>query len=448
MTSAPDTSRVLHRNIRHPPPRAVRGDGVHIIDAAGRRYLDGSSGAAVSCLGHSHPRLVEALARQAEELAFVHTGFFTTEPLERLAERLASDAPGDLRHAFFVSGGSEAMEAAVKIARQSRVESGQPQRTKVIARRQSYHGNTLGALAVSGHAARRRIYEPLLTPTLHVGDCHAYRGQAPGEPLEAYGRRMADELEATILAAGPDTVLAFVAETIVGATLGAAPPAPGYFRQVRRICDHFGVLLILDEVMCGMGRCGTLHACEAEGIAPDLMTLAKGLGAGYQPIGAVLASSAIAETLTAGSGQLRHGHTYGGHASACAVALAVQDTIRDENLLANVQARGEQLITSLRSELGDHPRVGDIRGRGLFLGVEFVADRETKRPFPPQDEISERVRAAAFDQGLLIYPGSGSADGRAGDHVIIAPPYIVTGEETDDLVRRFTLAARKVLGPG
>jgi adenosylmethionine-8-amino-7-oxononanoate aminotransferase len=442
--SGPNQSRVLHRNLNDVPPMAVRGQGIYLHDAAGRRYIDACGGAAVSCLGHNHPKVIAAIERQLERLPFAYTGFFTTEPLEALANILTSVAPAPLSKAVFVSGGSEAMEAALKIARQYFVETGQPERQHFISRRLSYHGSTLGALAVSGHVARRATYEPLLMPVQKISPCYAYRGQTEDETTEAYGRRVADELEQAILAHPPNSVAAFVAETVVGATTGCVPAVPGYFKRIREICDQYGVLLILDEVMCGMGRCGWMFAFEEDGIVPDLVTMAKGLGAGFQPIGAVLVTDAIAEAIREGSGYLQHGHTYAGHAVACAGALAVQEVIRDENLLANVGHRGGQLAAGLRGALGELDHVGDIRGRGLFWGVEFVSDRSTKAPFPRAERVTERLQTTAISLGLLCYPGVGTADGRRGDHLIVAPPFNVTPAEVDDIIDLTARAVRAV----
>jgi len=429
-------SRVFHRDLARDYPVAVRGEGIHLFDQAGKRYIDASGGAAVSCLGHGHPKVVEAIRTQIGKLDFVHTSFFTNEPLEALAEALIADAPPGLGRVYVVGSGSEAIEAALKMARQYFVERGEGGRTRFIARRQSYHGNTLGALAVGGNAARRAVYGPLLMPVEHIAPCYAYRDQAAGESAEAYGRRIADELDAAIRRLGAGTVAAFVAETISGATLGCATPVPGYFKRIREICDRHGVLLILDEVMCGMGRTGTLHACDAEGIAPDLMTIAKGLGAGHQPIGAVLVSDKVFEAFARGSGAFMHGHTYVGHPVACAAALAVQRAIKEENLLANVRAMGEALNDALIARFGNHPHVGDIRGRGLFQAIELVADRGTKAPFDPARKLHGRIKQEAMKRGLLCYPMGGAVDGRAGDHVLLAPPFIVDRPTIGKIVER------------
>jgi hypothetical protein len=427
-------SYVFHRNPKHDYPTAVAGDGPYLIDAAGKRYLDGSCGAAVSCLGHSDREVREAIKQQLDRLAFAHTSFFTNAPMEALAEELVRHAPPGMAKVYFVSGGSEAMEAALKLARQYFVEIGEPERRHVIARRQSYHGNTLGALAVGGNLWRRKQFEPLLVEVTHVSPCYAYRGRQPGETDEAYGARLVAELEGEIARLGPRTVIAFVAETVAGATLGAVPPVPGYFRAIRELCDRHGILLILDEVMCGMGRTGTLYACEQEGIAPDLVAIAKGLGAGYQPIGALLASGKVCDAIIRGSGFFQHGHTYVGHPAACAAGLAVQRALRDRNLLAQVQRLGRALEARLRARFGGHPHVGDIRGRGLFWGLELVADRATRAPFDPGQRVNAKVKQRAMEEGLLCYPMGGTIDGARGDHVLVAPPFIVTEGQLDELV--------------
>jgi len=433
-------TRVLHRNPRQDYACAVRGEGAYLYDRAGKRYLDASGGAAVSCLGHSDRAVIEAIQRQLDRLPFAHTSFFTNEPMEALADALVARAPESFDKVYFVSGGSEAMEAALKLARQYFVEKGEPQRAHLVARRQSYHGNTLGALAVGGNQWRRRQFEPLLIETTHVSPCYAYRGRHAGETDAAYANRLVAELEYAIEGLGGDKVIAFVAETVVGATLGAVPPVPGYFKRVREICDRHGILLILDEVMCGMGRCGTLWAFEQEGVVPDLVALAKGLGAGYQPIGAVMVGGKISETIVGGSGFFQHGHTYIGHAAACAGALAVQKRLHEDGLLARVTPMGELLESKLRAAFGDHPHVGDIRGRGLFWGLELVEDRGSKKPFDPKLRINARVKLEAMKAGLLCYPMGGTVDGLRGDHVLLAPPFIVEEAQLDELVDKLRMA--------
>ncbi|WP_265920315.1 aspartate aminotransferase family protein [Cupriavidus nantongensis] len=438
-------THVFHRNPRQQLPVAVAGQGIELIDSTGRRYLDASGGAAVSCLGHGHPRVIEAIKAQLDTVAYAHTSFFTTEVSETLAQTLAQAAPGDLDHVYFVSGGSEAVESALKLARQYFVEVGQPARRHFIARRQSYHGNTLGALAIGGNAWRREPFLPLLVPAHHVSPCYAYRDRQAGETDAQYAQRLADELEAKILELGPDTVAAFVAETVVGATAGAVPPVGDYLKRIRAVCDKYGVLLILDEVMSGMGRTGYLFACEEDGVVPDIVTIAKGLGAGYQPIGAMLSTRRIYDAIVGGSGFFQHGHTYIGHATACAAALAVQRTIAEDKLLGNVLARGEQLRTRLREALGDHPNLGDVRGRGLFVGVEFVADRDSKATLDPALKTHARLKSAAMQNGLLVYPMGGTVDGVHGDHVLFAPPFICTPRDIDNIVDRFAAAVQAVL---
>lgn len=417
-------TEIFHRLPRNDLPLAVGGEGVHIIDSTGKRYIDASGGAAVSCLGHGHPAVIEAIKKQADDMAYAHTSFFTNQPAEELASFLVDNAPEGVEKVYFVSGGSEAIETALKLARQYFLEKGEPQRRHFIARRQSYHGNTLGALSVGGNMWRRKQFDPILIDSAHISPCYAYRDRRDDESEAEYGLRIADELESKIQELGPDTVIAFVAETVVGATMGTVPPVPGYFRRIREICDRYGVLLILDEVMCGMGRTGTLFACEQDGISPDLITIAKGLGGGYQPIGATLSSAKIFDTIVGGSGFFQHGFTYIGHATACAAGLAVQQTIQDQNLLENVRARGEDLDAALHDKFGNHPHVGDIRGRGLFRSIELVEDRATKKPFDPGLKINARIKKAAMGEGLCCYPMGGCIDGKLGDHVLLAPPYI------------------------
>ncbi|MGK8704255.1 aspartate aminotransferase family protein [Brucella anthropi] len=436
---------VFHRFPKAFMPEAVRGDGPYIVDSQGKRYLDASGGAAVSCLGHSHEPTIKAVQEAVAKLAFAHTSFFTNKASEDLAALLANAAPGDLNHVYFLSGGSEAVETSLKLARQYYVECGMPQRSRIIARRQSYHGNTLGALAAGGNLWRRKIYEPLLVEVSHIAPCYAYREQAIGETEEEYSLRAAQELEAAILEAGPETVMCFIAETVGGATLGAVPPTKDYYKHIREICDKYGVLLILDEVMCGMGRTGSLFAYEDEGIIPDIVCIAKGLGAGYQPIGAVIASSKIYDTIVGGSGFFHHGHTYTAHPTACAAALAVQTAIQNDNLLENVRLRGEQLRGKLEARFGQHRHVGDIRGRGMFLAMEFVADRETKKPFGAEHQFANQLKKVALENGLICYPAGGLLDGKIGDHVLLAPPFILEERHLDEIVEKLAESAETVL---
>lgn len=431
-------SRIVHRSLRAEPPIAVRGEGIFLYDADGRAIIDGSGGAAVACLGHGHPRVIAAIKEQLDTLCYAHTALFSCESAEALAEALVGHAPGGLTHAWFCSSGSEGNEAALKLARQYFLEIGQPTRTKFIARRQGYHGNTLGALAAGGNAMRRAPYAPLLSDAFsHVSPCYAYRDRRDDETDAQYVARLAAELDAEFRRLGPETVIAFVAETVVGATLGCVAALPGYFPAMRAVCDRHGALLILDEVMSGMGRCGTLHAWEQEGVSPDIQVIAKGLGGGYQPIGGILVHGRVIAGLEAGSGAFLHGHTYQAHPVACAAALAVQQVIAGDRLLDNVRAMGARLEAALVERLGNHRNIGDIRGRGLFHAVEFVTDRASRAPFDPALKLNERVKQEAFARGLACYPMGGTIDGRRGDHAILAPPYIVTAAQVDIIVERF-----------
>ncbi|QGX99854.1 aspartate aminotransferase family protein [Roseovarius faecimaris] len=438
-------SHVFPRHCHAAIPTAVGGDGCYLIDADGKRYFDGSGGAAVSCLGHSNARVKQAIKDQVDKLAFAHTGFFTSEPAEALADLLIDHAPEGIDRVYFVSGGSEAVEAAIKLARQYHVERGEPQRRHVIARRQSYHGNTLGALAAGGNAWRQAQFAPLLIEVSHIAPCYEYAERGEAESLADYGQRVADELEAEIQRLGEDSVMAFLAEPVVGATLGAVPAVEGYFTRIREICDRYGVLLILDEVMCGMGRTGHLFACEAEGVRPDILCIAKGLGAGYQPVGAMLCSKDIYQAISDGSGFFQHGHTYVGHPIAAAAGLAVVQEMLEQGLVAQVRQRGAHLEAQLRSALGQHPHVGDIRGRGLFWGVELVADRATKQPFAQKHGLAGKLKKAAFAEGLICYPMPGTRDGKIGDHVLLAPPFISSEAELDSVVDMLGRAIDKVL---
>ena len=429
-------TRVLHRSIAHRYPGATGGKGIHIYDTTGKEYIDASGGAAVSCLGHGHPDVLAAMHAQLDKIPYAHTSFFTSEVAEELGEDLIAHAPPGISHAYFVSGGSEAIEAALKMARQYFVEKGEPQRRHFVARRQSYHGNTLGALAVGGNEWRRKQFAPLLIEAHHVAPCFEYRGRLPDETARQYGERLIRELESKLDELGPETVIAFVAETVGGATSGAIPPVEGYFKGVRELCDRHGILLILDEVMCGMGRTGTLYACEQESIAPDLIAIAKGLGGGYAPIGAVLVGGRIFGAFEEGSGLFQHGHTYTGHPLACAAALAVQRVIRRDDLLLNVQRQGEHLAQCLVERFGNHRHVGDMRGRGLFQAVELVLDRATKEPFDPRHKLHACIKREAMARGLMVYPMGGTIDGVRGDHVLLAPPFIVDAAAIDIVVAR------------
>ncbi len=426
-------------------PTAVKGEGCYIIDSDGKRYFDGSGGAAVSCLGHSNERVKRAISDQLLNLDFAHTGFFTSEPAEALADVLIENAPEGIDRVYLVSGGSEAVEAAIKLARQYYLEKGEPKRNKIIARRQSYHGNTLGALASGGNEWRRAQFAPLLIEVSHIAPCYEYRGREPDETSFEFGQRVANELETEILRLGAEEVMAFMAEPVVGATLGAVPAVEGYFTRIREICDQYGILLILDEVMCGMGRTGTLFACEHDGITPDIVTIAKGLGAGYQPIGAMLCSAKIYQAIENGSGFFQHGHTYLGHPVASAASHAVVSEILENNLLDTVQKQGHKLQKHLSEVFGQHPNIGDVRGRGLFQGLEIVSNRETKAPLDANLGTAKKIKAAAFEAGLICYPMSGTIDGKNGDHILLAPPFIMSDDQIDELVDKLKTAVDQVL---
>ncbi len=438
---------VFPRHTRHELPLAVAGEGPYVIDSAGKRYLNGSSGAAVSCLGHSNARVIEAVKAQLDRLAFAHTSFFTNEPAEQLAEHLVRRAPAGIERVYFLSGGSEANEAALKLARQYFIETGEPERHNIIARRQSYHGNTLGALAASGDQAKRGPFEPLLTSAVHhIEPCHYWRFGAPGERAEDYALRAANALEEKILTLGPQRVAAFMAETVVGSTMGAVTAERQYFQRIREICDTYGVLLVLDEVMCGMGRTGSLFACEQEaGLRPDMISIAKGLGAGIQPIGALLVSGAIYEAVQQGSGFFQHGHTYVGHATACAAGAAVLREFEEQDLIAHVNVMGDKLAQGLRARFGNHPFIGDIRGRGLFRGLELVSDRGSNAPFDPALNLHAHIKRIAKSNGLMVYPSGGTIDGKRGDHVLLAPPFIIEDPHIDELIDKLDRSITQAL---
>lgn len=433
-------SHIFPRHCKSNLPTAVGGAGCYLIDASGKRYFDGSGGAAVSCLGHGDQSIIEAAQKQLANLAFAHTDFFTSEPAEEIADLIIKHAPGTLDRVYLLSGGSEAMEAALKLARQYHVERDELQRRHIVARRQSYHGNTLGVLATGGNANRREQFTPLLIDVSHIAPCYEYGQKHSYESSFDYGQRVAQELEDEIIRLGGDTVAAFVAEPVVGATLGAVPAVKGYFNRIRQICDQYGVLLIFDEVMCGMGRTGHLFACEADAIAPDILCIAKGLGAGYQPIGAMLCTKEIYQTIESGTGFFQHGHTYVGHPVAASAGIAVLNAIVERNLVPRVRDIGSKLYDALQTKFGQHPHVGDIRGRGLFFGIELVGNRETKAPFDPGKSVARRIKTAAFEAGLICYPGAGTRDGKNGDHILLAPPFIMSEEQIGEITDKLAIA--------
>ena len=429
-------SHVFPRHSKIEVPVASRASGCYIFDSNGKKYFDGSGGAAVSCLGHGDKDIEEAIKSQLGKLAYAHNSFFSSEPAEDLADLLIEHAPTGLDRVYFVSGGSEAMEASIKLARQYFVEKGELNRRHIIARKQSYHGNTLGALAIGGNELRRKQFSPLMFETNHIDACFPFREKYTHENEYDYGQRVAKTLEDKILQLGPEEVIAFVAETVVGSTLGAVTAVEGYFQKIREICNQYGILLILDEVMCGMGRTGSLFACTQENISPDIIAIAKGLGAGYQPVGAMLCSDEIYSTISNGSGFFQHGHTYLGHPVACAAANAVLSKIISNNLPNRVNKMGNKLQKELTLKFGQHNNIGDIRGRGLFIGLEFVRDKKTNSAFEREQGFNKVFKAAAFEEGLICYPMGGTIDGKQGDHVLLAPPFIIEDKHIDELISK------------
>ncbi|EXJ96363.1 hypothetical protein A1O1_01489 [Capronia coronata CBS 617.96] len=445
------SSAVLLPQLHTKIPNVVNSKGNYLYTDDGLEILDATGGAAVACIGHNNPRVKAAIVDQLDKIEYCYSQFFTTPPVEKLSRYLTESTGGLMSRVFIVSSGTEAIEAAIKMARQYFTELPEPQlqRIRFIARKQSYHGNTMGALGTGSHVARRAIYEPMLSPHVsHVSACYPYRGKNDSESDASYVARLAQELEDEFQRVGPDTVCAFVAETVAGATLGAVPPVPGYFAAMKEVCTRHGALFILDEVMSGMGRTGTLHAWEQEGVTPDLQTVAKGLGAGYMPIGALLIGKKVVDVLDHGSGAFVHSQTYQGHALACAAAYEVQAIMQEEDLLANVREMGDYLGISLQQRLGSHPNVGDIRGRGLFWALEFVKDKEKKEPFPAKSQLAKRLQATGVQKEFCIslIPGNGTADGKDGDHIILAPAYNTTRAEIDTIVDRTEKVIKAVLG--
>jgi adenosylmethionine-8-amino-7-oxononanoate aminotransferase len=423
---------VFYRSPRKIYPRAVRAEGIFIYDETGKCYLDGSGGAVVVSIGHGVEKIRQAMLDQAARIAFAHGSQFTTEAAVELARKIVEISPPGLDRVYFLSGGSEAVETAVKMARQYQVERGMPSKYKVISRWTSYHGNTLGALALSGHTGRRQHYLPLMQHTPHIAPAYCYRCPFSREPASC-ALECADELEKTILYEGPDSVSAFMAEPVVGATAGALVPRDGYFQRIREICDRYDVLLIADEVMTGVGRTGKNFALDHWGVVPDMLVGSKGLAGGYTPIYCVVTKEAVHGAIRDGSGAFVHGHTYSQNPLSCAIASAVLDYIREKDLVNRCAAMGAYLLKKLQ-DLYRHPIVGDVRGLGLMAGVEFVRNRKTKAPFDPKLKLNALIGSRAFEKGLITYPGGGGADGVRGDHILLAPPFIITEEQIDRLV--------------
>jgi len=432
MSRKPNEDHVFYRNLNRWYPAVQRGEGIYLYDTEGKAYIDGSGGAVVAALGHGLREITEAMLAQLGNVAFAHGSQFTSPAAVALAEKLVAISLGNMSRVYFLSGGSEAVETAVKMARQYQVDRGKPMKYKVISRWASYHGNTLGALALSGHTGRRRYYQPLIQHTPHIVPAYCYRCPCCRQP-ESCALECADDLEKTILYEDPDSVSAFIAEPVVGATAGALVPKDGYFQRIREICDRYDVLLIVDEVMTGIGRTGRNFAVDHWGVKPDMIVCAKGLGAGYYPVFCVITTEAVHAAIKQGNGNFVHGHTYSQNPLACATALAVLDYIEKHELVRRSAVLGAYLLEKLQL-LYRHDIVGDVRGLGLFAGVEFVRNRKTKEPFPPARKVNALVSNLAFDKGLIVYPGGGGADGVNGDHVLIAPPFIITEGEIDRLV--------------
>lgn len=437
-------AKVFYRNPMHDYPMVVRGEGVYLYDADGKQYLDGSGGAAISCLGHGNRFVINAIKTQAEKLAFAHTMFFTNQPQEELADKLVTRFGVNDARIYFLSGGSEANETAIKLARQYWLSQGHDNKHLVISRRQSYHGNTLGALSASGDPARRKAYAPMLHDWPKIDPCYEYRHRQVHESGREFGNRVARTLEDAILSAGEENVSAFIAEPIVGATLGAVPAVEAYFQTIQEICKRHNVLLIMDEVMTGCGRSGSYFAFEQETITPDIVTLAKGLGGGYQPIGAVITKGFIHQGIVDAFGAFAHGHSYVGHATVAAAALAVMQVLEDERLLKNVNYVGGLLKNRLQEKFAEHPHVGEVRGRGLMLGIELVADRQTKAGIRRELGVPAAIRNAAMENGLICYPGGGTVDGVDGAHILLAPPFIYQPHHVDELVAKLEKTLKQV----
>ncbi|HFC04123.1 MAG TPA: aspartate aminotransferase family protein [Rhizobiales bacterium] len=447
MSANTNASRVFYRTLATDFPMATGAAGVYLTDSTGKQYLDASGGAAVCPVGHGNKRVIEAVKAQLDRMAFAHTSFFTNDPAEQLAAILSDKAPGGVWRTYFVSGGSEANEAALKMARQIQFERGDVERSHFISRHMAYHGSTIATMAIGTIRASSELYKPLLPGNVEkIMPCFPFRWQKDGESAADFLTRSSGELEAVIQQLGDKRAICFIAETVSGATLGAVPPVPGYFKAIREICDRHGVLMILDEVMAGMGRCGTLFACEQDGVVPDMITLAKGLGGGYQPLGAVMVREELVSELEQGSGAFVHGHTYVGHASACAAGLAVQQVFEEDKLVEQVASKGDVLAAKLEAAFGDHPHVGDLRGRGFFRGIEIVKDRQTNEPFDSAAGVAMKIKKAAMDEGLVCYPMGGTIDGKNGDPIMLAPPFIYEAHHMDEMVEKLGRAIDMAIG--
>ncbi len=439
------TSGLFSRNLKKAFPVAVRGEGCWIVDESGRRLLDAAGQAAVVSIGHGVAEIGHAMAEQAGKMAFAHTSLFHTEPAEKLAARLLALAPANFRsggRVYFTSGGSEATETAIKLVRQYHVETGQPERYRVVSRRQSYHGSTLGAMAVSGNVARRAPYAPLIPEWGHIAPCFCYH--CPFEKtFPECELACAEDLETFVREHQTETAAAFIFEPVVGATLGAAVPPEGYVARIAEICRKHGILLIADEVMTGMGRTGKPFAAQHWGIEPDIILVGKGVASGYAPLGGVLASARVVDAIGGGSGAFMHGFTYQAHPVCTTAGNAVLDYLETHRLFERVNTAGKNLREAL-VPLEKHPHVGDIRGLGLLFGVEFLKDKAAREPFMKSDNIAEKIRQAAMDEGVLTYPTQGCVDGHRGDHLLLAPPFTISEDECALVGSALAAALRKV----
>ncbi len=437
---------ILQRDLGASLPVALKGEGVYIYDEKGNKYLDGSSGAAVSCLGHNNQKVKDAIIKQLSSLPYAHTSFLTSKPAEKLAKMLINRAPQNFEKVYFLSGGTEAVETALKLVRQYHIEHNQPQRKHIVARKQSYHGNTLTTLSVGGNVKRKEAFLPYMSDCMHhIDPVYAYRLKKEDETLEEYGIRAANLLEEKILELGIDCVAAFIYEPLVGSTLGSVGAPLSYHKRIREICDKYNVLLISDEIMCGYGRTGYLFASEYTGINPDLITLAKGIAGGYQPLAATLVSSKIYQTIKNGSGAFSHGHTYIAHPCATAAGVAVLKEIEANNLLENVKHMGKFLKEKLRNRFSVHPYIGDVRGKGLFVTIELVRNKKTKECFDSKLKLFAQIKQTAKEFGLLCYAMGGTNFGEEGDHVLLAPPFIINEEQIIELINKLELAINKSL---
>jgi adenosylmethionine-8-amino-7-oxononanoate aminotransferase len=467
--SAPVSEHLIGPDLRTQAPVFVRGEGVELIDGDGRRYLDAASGVGVTCIGYSASEVVDAMREQAGTLPYLHAMRFEAPPAQQLADLVASVLPGDLDQVFFASGGSEANESVIKFVRQYWVERGQPERWKVIGRRPSFHGNTLATLSVGWHAGRRQRHAPLLLPMPHIGTPNSYRGCEHCGAAEEHRRvarlaggdgaadrdgagtdvgrctlACADELQDAIQQAGPQTVAAFIAEPVVAAAGGVLVPPPGYFQAIREICDRYDVLFVADEVFTGFGRLGTWFGMERFGVLPDIMVFAKGITAGYAPLGGFAVRTALVEPFRQGSGRFEHNFTYAAHPVAAAVGIAVIGILQRDRLVERVAAAEPMFATLLRAQLGELPVVGDVRSIGLLGGVELVADTGTKQPFPASAGIAARATRLALGEGVIVYPCSGGVDGEAGDYLILAPPFVSSDDDLERMVERTGRALRRL----